>query len=237
MALVQCLFFTAANINYTVVIRHIPPTPCLPITIKIMSQMKSMLRERLDLSNDNRQMYWATFGFIRSSEFTAPSPSSCDKDRKLLHPNLTTDDKEYQLHIKASKTDPFCLDVDSFIRRTHHSVCAVKALKNYMACPRASDLPQFAHADGSYLFNLMVSGCTPAPWYTRSLLALFRVACHLGEGPCSGQSWPNITYECISTQVATSTRLTTLTQASCLMYVIKRNRFCDGVLSLQRQLR
>ena len=231
----------AANINYTVVIRHIPPTPCLPITIKIISQMKSMLRERLDLSNDDRQMYWVAFtvtffGFIRSSEFTAPSSSSCDKDRKLLRPDLTTNDNGYRLHINASKTDTFCLDVDSFIRRTHHSVCAVEALKNYMTCPRASDLPLFAHADKSYLLNLMVSSCIPAPWYTRSLLALFGVACHLGEGPCSGQSCPNITYECISTQVATSTRLTTSVQASCLMYVIKRNRFCNGVLSLQRQL-
>ena len=200
-----------------------------------------MLRERLDLSNDNRQMYWAAFtmaffGFIWSSEFTAPSPSSCDKDRKLLRPHLTTDNNGYRLHIKASKTNPFCLDVDSIIRRTHHSVCAVKALKNYMACPRALNLPQFAHADGSYLLNLMVSGCISAPWYTRSLLALFGVTCHLGEGPCSGQSCPNITYECISTQVATSTRLTASVQVSCLMYVIKRNRFCDGVLSLQRQL-
>ena len=61
LALVLRLFFTAANINYTVVIRHIPPTPCLPITIKIISQMKSVLRERLDLSNNNRQMYWAAF--------------------------------------------------------------------------------------------------------------------------------------------------------------------------------
>ena len=158
-----------------------------------MSQMKSVLRERLDLSNDDCKMYWATFGFIRSSEFTVPRPSSCDKDRKLLRPDLTTDDNGYPLHIKASKTDPFCLDVDSFLRQTHHSVCAVKALKNYMACPRASDLPLFAHADGSYLLNLMVSGCIPAPWYTRSLLALFGIACHLGARPCSGQSCPNIT--------------------------------------------
>ena len=208
------LVFTAANINYTVVIRHIPPTPCLPITIKIMSQMKSVLRERLDLSTDDSQMYWAAFtvaffGFIRCSKFPAPSPSNCDKDRKLLRPDLTTDDNGYRLHIKASKTNPFCLDVDSFLRLTNHSVCAVKALKNYMTCPRASDLPQFAHADGSYLLNLMVSGCISAPWYTRSLLALFGVACHLGERSCSGQSCPNITYECISTKVATSTRLKT----------------------------
>ena len=133
MALVRCLFFTAANINYTVVIRHIPPTPCLPITIKIMSQMKSVLRERLDLSTDNRQMYWdaftgAFFGFLRCSEFTAPSPTNCDKDRKLLRPDLTTNDNGYRLHIKASKTDLLCLSIDSFLRPTHHSVCGIKSL-------------------------------------------------------------------------------------------------------------
>ena len=36
-------------------------------------------------------------------------------------------------------------------------------------------------------------------------------------------------HECTSTQVAMSTRLTSSVQASCLMYVIKQNGFCDGV--------
>ena len=38
---------------------RLPPKPRLPITIKIIGQMKSVLRERLDLSTDDRQMYWA----------------------------------------------------------------------------------------------------------------------------------------------------------------------------------
>ena len=131
LALVLRLVFTAANINYTVVIRHIPPTPCLPITIKIISQMKSVLRERLNLSNDNRQMYWAAFtvALFGAQNLRLRVSANCDKDRKLLRPDLTTDDNGYRLHINASKTNPFCLDIDSFLRPTHHSVCGVKALK------------------------------------------------------------------------------------------------------------
>ena len=42
-------------------------------------------------------------------------------------------------------------------------------------------------------------------------------------------------YKCTSTQVETLMRLTSSAQASCLMCVIKRTGFCDGVLSLQHQ--
>ena len=72
----------------------LPPKPRLPITIEIMGQMKSALQERLDLSTDDRQMYWAAFttaffGFLRCSKFTALSVSNCDKDRTLLCSDLT----------------------------------------------------------------------------------------------------------------------------------------------------
>ena len=128
------------------------PKPRLPITINIIGQMKSVLRERLDLSTDDCQVYWAAFttaffGFLRCSEFTTPSVSNCDKNQTLVHSDLTTDSNGYRLHINAAKMDPFCLGVNLFLRRTHHSVCPVKALKDCLACPRESDLPQFAHAD------------------------------------------------------------------------------------------
>ena len=118
--------------------------------------MKSALRERLDLSTDDRQMYWAAFttaffGFLRCSEFMTPSVSNCDKDQTLVNSDLTTDDNRYWLHINAAKMDPFDLGVNLFLRQTHHSVCPLEALKNYLARPTESDLPQFARADGSFL--------------------------------------------------------------------------------------
>ena len=138
---------------------RLPPKPRLPITIKIISQIKSVLQERLDLSTNDRQMYWAAFttaffGFLRCSEFTTPSVSNCDKNQTLVHSDLTTDGNGYRLHIDPAKMDPFRLGVNLFLRQTHHSVCPVKALKNYLARPRESDLPQFAHADGSFLTAL-----------------------------------------------------------------------------------
>ena len=50
---------------------RLPPKPRLPITIKIIGQMKSTLPEHLDLSTDDRQMYWAAFtttffGFLQN---------------------------------------------------------------------------------------------------------------------------------------------------------------------------
>ena len=121
-----------------------------------------MLRERLDLSTDGVHMYWATFttaffGFLWCSEFTAPSVSNCDKDQTLVHSDLTNNDNGYRLHINAAKMDPFRLGINLFLRRTHHSVCPLKALKNYLARPRQSDLPQFAHADESFLTPLRLT--------------------------------------------------------------------------------
>ena len=63
------------------------------------------------------------------------------------------------MHIKESKTDPLSLGVDLFLSRSHHSVCPVKALEKYMARSRsrASDLPLFSHADGSFLTPLRLT--------------------------------------------------------------------------------
>ena len=80
----------------------------------------------------------------------------------LLCSDLTTDGNKYRLHIKAAKTDPLRLGVNIFLRQTHHSVCPVKALKNYLARPRASDLPLFAHADGSFLTPLRLTSMLPS---------------------------------------------------------------------------
>ena len=131
-----------------------------------MGELKCALQERLDLSTDNRQTYWAAFttvlfGFLRSSEYTASSPSHFDKNRTLLRSHLTIDSNGYQLHIKESKTDLFRLGVDLFLSRSHHSVCPVKALEKYMACSRsrASDLPLFSHADGSFLTLYVLPLC------------------------------------------------------------------------------
>ena len=145
---------------------RLPPKPRLPITIKIMGELKCALQERLDLSTDNRQMYWAAFttvlfGFLQCSEYTAPTPSHFDKDQTLLRSDLTIDSNGYRLHIEESKTDPFRLGVDLFLSRSHHSVCPVKALEKYMAHSRsrASDLPLFSHADGSFLTLYVLPLC------------------------------------------------------------------------------
>ena len=65
----------------------------LPITIKIMGELKCALREQLDLSTDDLRMYWAAFttaffGFLRCLEYTAPSPSHLTRTERFYTPIL-----------------------------------------------------------------------------------------------------------------------------------------------------
>ena len=108
----------------------------------------------------------------------------------MLRSDLTTDGNRYRLHIKASKTDPFHLGVDLFLRQTHHSVCPVKALKNYLACSRALDLPLFSHADRSFLTPLRLTSMLQSytNWVQRRPLCMSQLP-DRSSNNCSNR-WP-----------------------------------------------
>ena len=56
-----------------------------------------------------------------------------------------------QPHIKVSKTDPFCLGVYIFVRRTHSQLCLVEVIKAYLAMRSSQPGPLFLLRDGKPL--------------------------------------------------------------------------------------
>ena len=76
----------------------------------------------------------AFYGFLRSSEFTAPSATQFNP---LVH--LSNSDVSFNsggcltLHLKSSKTDPYRQGCTLLIALSHRSVCAIQALKKYLS--------------------------------------------------------------------------------------------------------
>ena len=105
-------------------------------------------------------MMWAAcclafFGFLRCSEFTAPSIAEYDPQMHLSVNDLAVDDKAnpqlLRVIIKQSKTDPFCQGVTSFLGKIGSPVCPVNAVLPYLAV-RGNHLgPLFILADGRML--------------------------------------------------------------------------------------
>ena len=85
----------------------------LPITMALLRQLKDELRRAPDILPQDKLMLWSAFtiafyGFLRSSEFTAPSTTQFNP---LVHLCLTdvsfTTEGSLQLNLKSSKTDPY----------------------------------------------------------------------------------------------------------------------------------
>lgn len=80
------------------------------------------------------------FGFLHSGEITVLSDTALDKRAHLSFSDVSVDStvspKVLQVHIKASKTAPFRVGVDIFIRRTDNELCLVSAVLAYMSVRR-----------------------------------------------------------------------------------------------------
>ena len=106
----------------------------------------------------DRTMLWsaftlAFFGFLRVSEFTAPTTSTFDGQRTLLARDIATKNNVLTVHIKASKTDPFRRGSNIIIAQSGSPICAVNAYVDY-CCLKSSKhdlLPAFIFANGSFL--------------------------------------------------------------------------------------
>ena len=85
----------------------------LPITMSVMRQLKGALADNLQIASQDKLMLWsaftlAFFGFLRSSEFTSPSPTHFNPLVHLACSDISfTSDGSLVLQLKASKTDPF----------------------------------------------------------------------------------------------------------------------------------
>lgn len=117
----------------------------LPITARLMQYIKVAL-PRIVSDVHDQHMFWAAyclafFGFLRVGELVA-------RDAETGAPRLAVGDlliaQSYvTITIRQSKTDPFRRGCDVHIGESGRSVCAVRAVKNYMAArqrtPRRED--------------------------------------------------------------------------------------------------
>ena len=112
---------------------------CLPITMTLLRQLKGELSNAPDISPQDKLMLWSAFnlafyGFLRSSEFTSPSTTQFNP---LVHLCLTdvsfTAEGCLRLHLKSSKTDPYCQGCWLLIAPSQHFVYAVRALRKYLS--------------------------------------------------------------------------------------------------------
>ena len=131
-----------------------------------------------DRHNADNIMLWAAcctcfFGFLRSGEITVPSMKSYDPGCHLSAGDVTLDSltspKVVQIHIKASKTDPFRKELMVYLGRTDNILWPVGAVTAYLAVRGQSPGPFFRLASGAPLSREMLygevnQGGTPAVW-------------------------------------------------------------------------
>ena len=101
----------------------------------------------------------AFFAFLHSSEFTSPSTSHFNALSHLSAIDISfNSDSSLSLHLKSSKTDPYRQGCSLLIALSGRSVCAVCAIKKYMAYhPLNSDGPFYIFQSGLYLTRAQVT--------------------------------------------------------------------------------
>ena len=111
----------------------------LPITLTVLRQYKKELARAPDFLPSDKLMLWSAFtlafyGFLHSSELTSPSATQfnplvhlCITDVSFISEGCLT------LHLKSSKTDPYCKGCSLLIAPSLRSVCAVQALRKYLS--------------------------------------------------------------------------------------------------------
>ena len=136
----------------------------VPITMTLLRQIKEELACAPDYLPTDKLILWSAFtlafySFLWSSEFTSPSASQFNP---LVHLSTTdvslTSTGCLTLHLKASKTDPYRQGCSLLIAPSHHSVCAVRALRKYLALrPTGGTSPLYVFQSGNYLTRVGIS--------------------------------------------------------------------------------
>ena len=139
-----------------------PAKVCLPITINIMVKIKAILS--YEPHKYHNIMMWAAccivfFGFLRFSEFTAPSQEDYDPYTHLSYDYVAVDNRTsptlLTLQLKQSKTDPFHTGVTLTLGKSDKEVCPVTALMPYLAIRGSAKGPLFITENHSYLTQPM----------------------------------------------------------------------------------
>lgn len=135
-----------------------------PVTMAVLRQLKNQLVSATDLCPQDKLMLWsaftlAFFAFLRSSEFTTPTTTTTCPSSTLTRPDLSFNSEGHLiLVIKASKTDPYRKGFRHLIAPSQHSVCAVRAARNYLnAASPTSAGPLYRFRDGRFLTRAQVT--------------------------------------------------------------------------------
>lgn len=133
--------------------------PRLPITLPILLKLKEVwIAPTFD--DFDGHMLWAVaavcfFGFFRAGELTSPTEGHYDPNTHLTFADIAVDDtnnpKMIQVHLKASKTNPFRAGVDVFIGRAGNKLCPIRAMTEYLSRRGGSAGPLFYFKNGKFL--------------------------------------------------------------------------------------
>ena len=130
----------------------------LPVTPDILRKLKNSWET--DCYSSDSIMLWAAsctcfFGFLRSGEVTVPSISEYDPDGHLSEGDVSLDSLNQpsvvQIHIKASKMDPFRKGVYVYLGKTGNDLCPVVAVASYLVVRGRQPGPFFRFASGTPL--------------------------------------------------------------------------------------
>lgn len=136
----------------------------LPVTMALLRQIKEELARAPDFLPSDKLMLWSAFtlafyGFLRSSEFTSPSASQFNPLVHLCNTDVSfTSEGCLTFHLKSSKTDPYRQGCTLLIAPSHHSVCAVRALRKYLPLrPVGEASPLYVFQSGYFLTRAKVT--------------------------------------------------------------------------------
>ena len=126
--------------------------PITPYLLRIMAQ---------NLFNSSRFyedkiMLWAAillafYGFLRISEYTSTHKKQFDPNITLLVRDVSLRHGQAEVHIKASKTDPFREGVCVRIAANNTPLCPIKALSEFLAIHPSGNGPLFVFRNGTFL--------------------------------------------------------------------------------------
>ena len=128
-----------AGISRLQLLKDSPPKLRLPITAKILSQMKSVLSEGC---YPEKTLLWAVcctafFGFFRLGELLVDNPKAFCSATDLAWGDIAVDNpaapQMVRIHLKTSKTDQLGAGSDIIIGRTDSNLCPVSAILSYIS--------------------------------------------------------------------------------------------------------
>ncbi|CAH3143535.1 unnamed protein product, partial [Porites evermanni] len=106
----------------------------------------------------NHTILWAAcclgfFGFLRTGEFTVNSPFNPDIHLAVsdVQADSLVNPSSFRIHIKCSKTDPFCQGCNIYIGAGKRDLCPVHALTQYLHGRGSTPGQLFLLSDGTPL--------------------------------------------------------------------------------------